>query len=76
MRESTKIDLSLATFGNGLASLALSNAQLEASKEFKSELEGSRGKGGGLGYPRKAEDNVAELETLRSVKMFLTDKLK
>ena len=52
------------------------------SKSFNSELQGSTNNSnlstpmGKRGRGQFREDNEAELETLRNVKIFLTDKLK
>ena len=79
MRESTKIDVSLAAFGNNLASLALTSAQTGVSRGFSKDLQMEAKAGEREGSERsgqRGEDKEAELETLRSVKVFLTDKLR
>lgn len=85
MNERTKIDVSLDTFGNNMgSSVNLFQSQLQNSRGLSSDLENERqrilSKGGaGRTSGSKAqqhEDKEAELETLRSVKVFLTEKLK
>ena len=86
MHQNTKIDVSLGTFGPNdqpsLSSIGLNHRQIQMSKSFNSELQNT-GNNSNLSTPagKKArgnyrEDNEAELETLRNVKIFLTDKLK
>ena len=86
MNERTKIDVSLDTFGGSLrqnatlGSINLFQSQLAQSRALSDDLENERQMVLARGVDKKGgqqrEDKEAELETLRSVKIFLTDKLK
>lgn len=88
MNEKTKVDISLNAFGGrtGGASLAgvnLFQSQLGMTRGLSSELDATKRQlvsSQAEGTPSKRgdqrEDKEAELETLRSVKVFLTEKLK
>ena len=87
MNQKTKIDVSLGTFGgvqnpslqSNLANMSISQKQIQMTRSLHSESTGV--KGSLIGTAKRTreqirEDNEAELETLRNVKIFLTEKLK
>ena len=90
MNERTKIDVSLGAFGagfcnnnSGIGSINLFQSQLANSRGLSTDLSNARMSQSQLmsgvnRQPKGAqkEDKEAELETLRSVKVFLTQKLK
>lgn len=86
MNEKTKVDVSLNAFGGrttaSLAGVNLFQSQLGMTRGLSSELDVAKRQlmssqvEGTLRRGDQREDKEAELETLRSVKVFLTEKLK
>ena len=87
MNERTKIDVSLDTFGASRqalpshASVNLFQSSLGQSRGFCQDMDNEkqlalRNQTNQKGTGGQREDKEAELETLRNVKLFLTDKLK
>ena len=90
MREKTKIDISMNAFSQNrgqlsTSSISLFRSQISNAQQFSSQLEEEKSnaksgsgkkKGKDLQANARVEDKEAELETLRNVKIFLTDKLK